>query len=604
MRRKSVALSAVGLLAIVGVALAANAGHRAKSAPKILLGNSQVGHRSARERPGSAQTFGFKGRAGGTATSIRIYVGSHNRASKLIAGVYAYRNGSPTRRLAAATLSDPHRGHWNSLKIRHIRIRSGRHYGISVLGRGGMLYFRDRSRASCHGATSEAVRADALPARWHGGNRRASCAISAYVVGTARHKGRANRKGTSDNGGGSNSGGSGAKPPGSGPTAGGGSSSDAVGVAGQPSVTCSTTLNPGASVQNALAGASPGGVVCLNAGHWSQQTITGVAPASPGVTLAAAPGAIGHVNMAGITATGTVDNLTVEGINFSSSFALHAAANNVTVKHNNFQHFAAYAIELCSVCVNDGPSINNITMSYNQIDNTFYCLRVASAGGNYTFSHNVCGPGIGEGGGNDAHYIQAEGNNNVTVDNNAFEGPANAQTIANGAHLNVSHQCGNNLQFDNNIVWQTQAVAQTLLWGDDCQVVGGQANNNLFVEASSPETYSMFIDDQHASSNVTFSNNTIINSTDYGAMIIDSSSSHAHNNLLDAAEGFGGSAARSCDCSHNASTDHSTDVSWTPAWITTSWTPNNGSPWNPPPANYYKPSGISSAFGYQGAIGP
>jgi hypothetical protein len=357
-------------------------------------------------------------------------------------------------------------------------------------------------------------------------------------------------------------------------------------------------------VQNALAAAAPGSVVCLNAGNWAQQTLTGVSPASPGVTLAAAPTAIGQVNMAGLITTGTVNNLTVEGINFSSTLGIHAGANNITIDYNNFQNFAAYAIELCAGCVNGGPTITNVTMSYNQIDYTFYCLRVASDGGYYTFTHNVCGPGIGAGGGNDAHYIQAEQNDNVTIDNNAFEGPANAAAIANGAHLNVTHQCGNNLEFDNNILWYTNAVAQSLLWGDDCTVNGGQANNNLIIEASSPATYSLWIDNAHSSTNVTFNNNTIVNSTTYGAMIQEIGATfHAHYNISGGSSGYGGQT--NCDCTNNlAAPGGGGQLSWTPAWQNTTWAPNVGPPWSPPPAAYYKPSGISSSFGYQGTIGP
>ena len=273
MRRKTVALSAVSLLAIVGVALAANAGHRGKSVPKsVLLGNSRVEHRSARERAGSAQMFKFKSRAAGTATSIRIYVGSHNRATKLILGVYGYRNGSASRRLAVARLSHPHGGHWNALNIRHIRIRSSRTYGISVLSRGGMLYFRDRSRASCHGATSEAVRADALPAVWHGGNVRASCGISAYVIGTRHHGGntKAGKGGRGGKGGGGGS--SGSEPPRGGSGGSGAGPPGVVGTAGAPTPSCSTVVAAGNDPTSALANAAAGATVCLADGNWPNGT--------------------------------------------------------------------------------------------------------------------------------------------------------------------------------------------------------------------------------------------------------------------------------------------------------------------------------------------
>jgi hypothetical protein len=232
---------------------------------------------------------------------------------------------------------------------------------------------------------------------------------------------------------------------------------------------------------------------------------------------------------------------------------------------------------------------------------------VASAGGNYTFSHNVCGPGIGQGGDPDAHYIQAEGNNNVTIDNNAFEGPANAQTIKRGAHLNVTHQCGNNLKFNKNILWHADAVGQSLLWGDDCQVVGGQANNNLIVEdprqcreiGTTCNAYSLWIDNAHSSSNVMFSGNTVVNSTAYGGIYARPGvrGFSAHYNLA-ANDAHNAYSFRGChSCSHNASGNV--------RWQNTTWTPNTGFPWKPPPANYYKPGRRRlSAYGYQGTIGP
>ena len=73
------------------------------------------------------------------------------------------------------------------------------------------------------------------------------------------------------------------------PNAGG---STIVGTAGEPGLACDSTINVGASVQTALAAASPGQTVCLGAGSWAHQTLTRVTPAAPGVTLAAKPGAV------------------------------------------------------------------------------------------------------------------------------------------------------------------------------------------------------------------------------------------------------------------------------------------------------------------------
>ena len=92
-----------------------------------------------------------------------------------------------------------------------------------------------------------------------------------------------------------------------------------------------------------------------------------------------------------------------------------------------------------------------------------------------------------------------------------------------------------------------------------------------------------------------FSNNTVVNSTSYGAFVNESASGFtAQDNLAVSRHAYAG--FRGCDCSHNV-------AAHAPDWQQTDWTPNDGSPWNPPPAGYYQPGG-GSAYGYQGTIGP
>jgi hypothetical protein len=394
----------------------------------------------------------------------------------------------------------------------------------------------------------------------------------------------------------------------------------AVGVAGEPDVTCSSTISVGASVQAALAAASPGQVVCLNGGSWPAQTITGLTPAAPGVTLAAVPGAT--VTMAGISTTGTTDNLTIEGIHFTDAVNVLATGNAITITHNNIQNFGGYAIQGCPACGASGDDLSNFNITYNQIDHTAYCLRAAANSmSNWTFSHNVCGPGIGSDGSSDDHYIQVECISGFTVDNNAFLGPFNAASLAAGAHNNVMHACGNNLTFDNNIVWHSDSRAQELLWGDDGDVSTAQAKNNLFVQdpscGSTCPSVSMWLDGNgsgNQDSNVTFSNNTLVGSniaqSVTGGMFDRSggiTNFTAQNNIAVNTNSAGGgdfSLGYCTSCSGNVADDGSGDVNWTPSWQNTTWTPNDGSPWQPPPPNYYKPSSLASTYGYQGSIGP
>jgi hypothetical protein len=376
-----------------------------------------------------------------------------------------------------------------------------------------------------------------------------------------------------------------------------------VGFAAAPTPACSTTVAVNGNVASALANAATGSTVCLASGNWSGIAINQTL--SKAVTLASATP--GGAVVKGITTNSPVSNLTVEGLSFSDAVKILNSASNDTFNYNTMENWSTSsdAQEDGAFYIfpgDSGGTSSGIVMEYNQIDHVPQCME-DNGNGNSTFSHNVCGPDIGFNSANDVHYVQAEGDNNEIVDNNAFVGPSFSGIAVANSHLNVYHGCGANLEFDNNIVYLSGSIAQSLLWGDDCQTTNSEANNNLFVEASSPDTYSMWIDDAHDSSNVTFSNNTILNSTGYGAMIQEIGSTfHAQGNISGGTAGFGSLA--NCDCSNNAAADGSGELKWTPAWQSTSWTPNSGSPWNPPPANYYKPSGLASTFGYQGTIGP
>ena len=310
----------------------------------------------------------------------------------------------------------------------------------------------------------------------------------------------------------------------------------------------------------------------------------------------------------GIQEGGSISNLTVEGLDMSEGVSLLDPTNNVTFKYltmenwgspsNDAQNDAAFGIYTGDATRDTADS--NLNILYNQMDNIPQCLETGEGG--ITFAHNVCGPGIGHNDPNDVHYLQTEGAAGIRVDNNAFLGPP---APIGSSHLNVMHAWGADMHFDNNIVYRTDSAAEAVLWGDDGPISDGTANNNLVIEdpanqSQGGDTYSIFFDN---GTNMTMSNNTVINPTDYTALLSQYSTGFvAHYNLLDATTGCGGDFGSGT--SNNASNDNSCDVRWTPAWQDTTWTPNDGSPWVAPPADYYKPVGISSAYGYQGQVGP
>ena len=411
-----------------------------------------------------------------------------------------------------------------------------------------------------------------------------------------------------------------------------GGSSTLVGTAGEPNVTCSTTLNPGANVQSALASASTGQVVCLNGGSWSAQTLTGVTHSGM-VTLAATPGA--SVTIAGLTITGQTSNLTIEGMKWTGQFFDRAGVSNVIFQYNTLQNLPdTFAVYSYPQSVGGNGVANGVQVLYNQFDHIGSCVELDGGSGmqeNWTISHNVCGPDLGDGisSANDpSHYIQIGGVNGVTIDNNAFEGPYDSRGINDGPHNNVIHVWGtqSNVDIENNIMWHTDSRAQTIL------IEEGQTNNvtiknNLDVEDPANFTnsniYTMAWDVNKAHGE-TIENNTAISpywGTMDGVLYQQSSGDYTSatnqtvsgNIVVPTASGgnanFNTSCASSCGYSGNVSGDSSAPGSgsvtnWGASWQSTSWTPTSGSPWTPPPAGYYKPSGLSDTAGYQGTIGP
>lgn len=415
----------------------------------------------------------------------------------------------------------------------------------------------------------------------------------------------------------------------SGGTGGGGT---VVGMAGEPNVTCNTTLNPGANIQNALASASTGQVVCLNGGNWSAQTITGVTHSGM-VTLAATPGAT--VNIAGMTFTGQTNNLTIEGMNWTNQFFDRAGMSNVILQYNNLQNMPdTFAVWSYPRSVGGSGIATGVKVLYNQFDHIGSCVELDGGAGmqqNWTIAHNVCGPDVGDGisSANDpSHYIQIGGVSGVTIDNNAFEGPYDAQGINDGPHNNVIHVWGqqSDIDIENNIMWHTQSRAQTILI-EEGATDNVTIKNNLDIEDPSNFTnsniYTMAWDVNKAHGE-TIENNTAVSpywgtmdgvlyesgSGDYSSA---SNQTITGNIVVPKASGgnsnFNTSCASSCSYSGNVSGDGSAPgsgsvLNWNPSWQTTSWTPHSGSPWTPPPAGYYQPLGLSITAGYQGTIGP
>ena len=429
------------------------------------------------------------------------------------------------------------------------------------------------------------------------------------------------------------------------PPSGGGSGASQVGGPTPAGVTCSQTLSAGADVGSALSGASPGAVVCLNPGSWSAITLSGITPSSPGVTLAGAPGQT--VSVPGFVLSGD-SNLTVEGFSVTqdgpsdNGFALSGNISDVTIEYNTIENQAT-GNGIYSYPGSGGETANGVFILYNQIDNVGTGVEVdgdATESLNWTISHNVIGPNINyldeADGSTGGHYIQIGGVTGATIDNNAFEGPQYYGTADTKSHLNVLHcfsfgpTACTNLTFDNNILWHVQTRAQSILI-TDYDLTNIQLENNLDVEdpVCEPDTANCpaspwFIEKAHG---ITLLNNTSANApwsinlgTCGDGCISDPSGYNAQDNIAtgppqQGQENYGSFVCTSsCTAQNNVSQDNSATswgsgsgdvINWKPNWQTTSWTPNDGSPWNPPPQGYYQPvtgGGVTSSMGWQGSI--
>ena len=428
-----------------------------------------------------------------------------------------------------------------------------------------------------------------------------------------------------------------------------------IGAPTPSKVTCTRTLKPGADVNSALSSASPGAVVCLDPGGWSAITLTGIAPASPGVTLAATPGQT--VVVPGITVSGSnTRNLTVEGFNITvpgnttdaqgglaadGIQLLCAISGGVTLEYNTIEDQpAGDGIYVYANNCGRNTTETAVTIAYNQIDHVETALEIdggITEESNFTFSHNVIGPYIQYGG--YGHYIQVQGISGLTVASNAFEGPPDPRyndcaSTGAASHLNVLHaDTGQrDVMFDANILWHTQACGDSVLVQDK-PMDNIEVNNNLDVEdpacnndtANGCQTVPFFVIAPHG---LTFENNTSVNASrgivlgkSESPSYTDPNTMTAKNNIVAPTSGESGGSnygtwdcTSSCNTQDNVSADATANsllggagnvVNWKASWRNTSWTPVSGPGYKPPPSGYYQPTGLAiSNAGYQGHIGP
>ena len=231
----------------------------------------------------------------------------------------------------------------------------------------------------------------------------------------------------------------------------------------------------------------------------------------------------------------------------------------------------------------------------NRISQVGECLAIVGGVHSFSFSHNVCGPGIGYGdtaSTQPSHYIEVGGVDRLSVTGNAFLGPADSDSNQADLHLNVLHLFGGatHVDFSGNLLWHAQTRGQAILLQeghfDDISI-----NDNLDVEDpacgqhSGCANYMAEVADAHG---LSFQNNTVVGAA-YGVLLTESDETGdyasgsdyviAHNVVVGAtgapAISYGG-CSDSCVYDYNVTDDgsaaeaHATHsvINWRPIWRT------------------------------------
>jgi hypothetical protein len=388
-----------------------------------------------------------------------------------------------------------------------------------------------------------------------------------------------------------------------------------------PAVSCTQTLAPGANLQTALSNADPGQVICLDAGDWGAVTLTRVAPTG-NVTLAAAPGQ--SVHLGSLTIEGqsdspsATDNLTIRGFWIDHGVSdLTDTTGGLVFEHNTITRIRqGYGFYFNPDGNGGSHTQSGVKIVSNRISQVGECLAIVGEGRGFTFSHNVCGPGIGYGdtaSTQPSHYIEVGGVDGLSVTANAFLGPSDPNSDQVDLHLNVLHLFGGgrHVDFSGNLLWHTQARGQAILLQeghfDDVRI-----DDNLDVEDpacgqhSGCANYMAEVADAHG---LSFQNNTVVGAA-YGVLLTESDESGdysggndyviTHNVVVGAsgapAISYGGCTS-SCVFDYNVTDDGSAAkahaahgvTNWSPAWRA---------------GSRYQAAGIPFTAGYSGMLPP
>jgi hypothetical protein len=152
------------------------------NATAVLLGDTVVEWQHDLLPAGQAEAFQLTASSSGLAGAVHVYISSGSAAGTLIAGLYSADSGHPGTLLSTGSTPAPRAGTWATLSLTPAQLVAGRRYWLAILGEGGKLRYRDRSRGPCPSVTSADRSLDALPASWSTARAYSDCPVSAYVT--------------------------------------------------------------------------------------------------------------------------------------------------------------------------------------------------------------------------------------------------------------------------------------------------------------------------------------------------------------------------------------------------------------------------------------
>ncbi len=148
----------------------------------VLLGEDAVESEYDSLATGQAEAFRLRSHVSGAAGAVHVFISWRNAASTLVVGLYSDANGHPGVLLSTGSAPASRAETWTAVPISRLELLAGRSYWLAVLGRGGVLRYRDRWRGPCPSETSAQTSLGTLPLAWKTGTLYQDCPASAYVT--------------------------------------------------------------------------------------------------------------------------------------------------------------------------------------------------------------------------------------------------------------------------------------------------------------------------------------------------------------------------------------------------------------------------------------